>query len=181
MQKAAGHIADAIKSVPTGNTVNGRPEVQNQNVGKLRVDGLELIAGARPLDGLEASANWTRVLGKNVTDPDRPIGDSYSSKLVGDLGYRSPRGLFSAGYTVRYQGEQKEVIVGTNPIGDVIPSFVVHSARASVRLLDRAGVSNRLSLSVENIGNKLYAEFPNASFFRPEPGRHVNVALTTSF
>ena len=174
-------IENAIKSVPTGQTVNGRPEVQNQNVGKLRVDGLELVTGARTLNGFETSASWTRILGRNITDPDSPIGDSYSSKLVGELGYRAPSGRFTAGYTARYQGEQKDVIVGTNPIGDVIPSFVVHSARASVRLPDRAGVSNRLLLSVENIGNKLYAEFPNASFFRPEPGRSMSVAITTSF
>jgi hemoglobin/transferrin/lactoferrin receptor protein len=174
-------IDNAIKSVPTGQTVNGRPEVQNQNVGKLRVDGLELVAGARALNGFETSASWTRILGRNITDPDSPIGDSYSSKVVGELEYRAPSGVFTAGYTARYQGEQKDVIVGTNPIGDVIPSFVVHSARASVRLPHRAGVSNRLLLSVENIGNKLYAEFPNASFFRPEPGRSVSLALTTSF
>ena len=174
-------IDNAIKSVPTGQTVNGRPEVQNQNIGKLRVDGLELVAGARARNGFETSASWTRILGRNITDPDRPVGDSYSSKLVGDVGYRAPRGWFTAGYTARYQGEQKDAIVGTNPIGDVIPSFVVHSARASVRLPDRGGVSNRLLLSVENIGNRLYAEFPNASFFRPEPGRSVSLALTTSF
>jgi outer membrane receptor for ferrienterochelin and colicins len=174
-------IRDAIKSVATGQTVNGRPEVQNQNIGKLRVDGLELLAGARAVHGFDASASWTRFLGHNVSDPGSPIGDSYSSKIVGDVGYRGMRDLFSVGYTVRFQGEQKDVIVGTNPIGAAIPSFTVHSAHASVRLLDRAGISNRLTVSVENIGDALYAEFPNAAFFRPEPGRSVRAALTTSF
>jgi len=167
--------------VPTGQTVNGRPEVQNQNVGKLRVDGLEIMTGVRATGGLDVSASFTRFLGRNISNPGSPIGDSYSSKVVGDVGYRSPGGMFGVGYTARYQGEQKDVIVGANPIGPVIPAFTVHSARASVRLPERAGVSNRLMLTVENIGDKLYAEFPNASFFRPEPGRSVNVALTTSF
>ena len=85
------------------------------------------------------------------------------------------------GYTLRHQGEQKEVIVGTNPIGSAIPAFTVHSARASLRLFDRRGMSNTLALTVDNIGDKLYAEFPNASFFRPEPGRNVALALITSF
>jgi hemoglobin/transferrin/lactoferrin receptor protein len=174
-------IHDAIKGVPTGQTVNGRPEYQNQNVARLRVDGLELTSGARTTAGVDASVSFTRLLGRNVTDPGSPIGDSYSSKFVGELGYRAPRGTFSASYTVRYQGEQKDAIVGTNPLGPVIPAFTVHTARASVKLPGRAGISNRLTVSVDNIGNALYAEFPNASFFRPEPGRSVRAALTTSF
>jgi outer membrane receptor protein involved in Fe transport len=174
-------IHDAIKAVPTGNTINGRPEYQPRNIDRLRVDGMELMTGARFLDGFDASANFTRLLGKNVSDPGNPIGDSYSSKVVGDLSYRQPAGRFTAGYTARFQGEQKDVIIGTNPIGTTIPSFVVHSARASVRLFDRAGTSNRLLFTVDNIGNRLYAEFPNASFFRPEPGRNITLALQTAF
>jgi hypothetical protein len=85
------------------------------------------------------------------------------------------------GYSVRHQGEQKDVIVGPNPIGSVIPAFTVHSARAGVRLLDRGRLHNRLAVTVDNIGNRLYAEFPNASFFRPEPGRSVSVSLANSF
>ena len=174
-------VHDAIKSVPTGNTVNGRPEFQPRNVGQLRVDGLELTTGARLLDRLDATASWTRFLGHNVSEPGSPIGDSYSSKIVGELSYRDARGRFSAGYTLRHQGEQKDVIIGTNPIGAVIPAFTVHSARASMRLFDRVGTSNTLAFTVDNIGDKLYAEFPNASFFRPEPGRNVSLAIITSF
>jgi outer membrane receptor protein involved in Fe transport len=174
-------IHNAIKAVPTGNTVQGQPEYQPRNIDRLRVDGLELTTGARFLDGFNASANFTRLLGKNVSDPGNPIGDSYSSKLVGDLSYRQPSGRFSAGYTARFQGEQKDVIIGSNPIGTKIPSFVVHSARASVRLFDRNGTSNSLLFKVDNIANTLYAEFPNASFFRPEAGRNVSLALQTSF
>lgn len=174
-------IHDAIKAVPTGNVVNGRPEYQPRNLDRLRVDGLELTTGARLHDGFDASANFTRLLGKNVSNPGSPIGDSYSSKLVGDVGYRQPSGLFALGYTLRFQGEQKDAIIGTNPIGSVIPSFVVHSARASVRLFDGRGTTNRLQLTVNNIGNTLYAEFPNASFFRPEPGRNISLALQSTF
>ena len=57
----------------------------------------------------------------------------------------------------------------------------MHSARASRRLPNRFGVRNQLSLAVNNLGNTLYAEFPNAGFFRPEPGRNVNVSLVTAF
>ena len=39
----------------------------------------------------------------------------------------------------------------------------------------------QLGTGFDNIGNKLYSEFPNASFFRPEPGRNVSLGLSTSF
>ena len=174
-------IRDAIRAVATGNTVNGRAEYQSRNVGKLRVDGVEVTTGARFARGIEASLNGTWFEGTNVTNPGAPIGDSYSSKIVGELGYRAPTGLFSLGYTVRHQGESSDVIVGTNPIGPVIPAFTIHSARAGLRLPGRFGVRNQLSLAVNNLGNTLYAEFPNAGFFRPEAGRSVNVSLTSAF
>jgi hemoglobin/transferrin/lactoferrin receptor protein len=174
-------IENAIRIVATGDSVNARPAFQNRNVGKLRIDGLELTSGIRSSAGLDASVSFTRLDGTNVSQPGRPTGDSYSSKWVADAGYRRPSGRFSLGYTVRHQGEQKDVIIGTNPIGSVIPAFTVHSARASVRLFHRAGLTNRIALTVENIGDELYAEFPNASFFRPEPGRNISIALVTAF
>jgi hemoglobin/transferrin/lactoferrin receptor protein len=174
-------IGNAIRSVPTGQTVNGQPEVRNENVSELRVEGLELTTGIRVLNALDASGSFTRLLGRNMSDPGSPVGDTYASKVVGELAYRPPSGVFMLGYTVRYQGEQKDVIVGVNPVGPVVPAFFVHSARASVRLPNWSGVSNRVSAAVENLGNALYAETPNVSFFRPEPGRHLRVSLTTSF
>ncbi|MBA3341830.1 MAG: hypothetical protein H0T48_08330 [Gemmatimonadaceae bacterium] len=77
--------------------------------------------------------------------------------------------------------EQKEVIVGTNPIGPEIPAFVVHSARASVVVFQTRHDVNELALRIENISNRLYAEFPNATFFRPEPERTVSLALLVRF
>jgi hemoglobin/transferrin/lactoferrin receptor protein len=174
-------INDVIKAEATGETVNGAPAYQNRNIGRMRIDGLELLTGVRAGNGLGATLSWTRFDGKNITEPDAPIGDSYSSKLVGDVAWRQPAGRFMVGFTTRHQGEQRETIVGTNPIGPVIPAFTVHSARASVLLLERAGITNRLSFTLDNIGNTLYAEFPNASFFRPEAGRSVTVALVTGF
>jgi hypothetical protein len=42
-------------------------------------------------------------------------------------------------------------------------------------------VSNELTVVVNNLTNKLYAEFSNASFFRPEPKRSVAVSWKSSF
>ena len=174
-------IANAIRAEATGETVNGMPAYQNRNVGKLRVDGLELVTGVQLPLGVDASVSYTRFDGTNVTFPTSPVGDSYASKVVGDIAYRPLNGWFTLGYTVRRQGEQRDVIVGTNPIGEVIPAFTVHAARASARLFDRLGFRNTLVLSAENLGNTLYAEFPNASFFRPEPARSLALSLVTTF
>jgi hypothetical protein len=38
-----------------------------------------------------------------------------------------------------------------------------------------------VTVVVNNLGNALYAEFSNASFFRPEPKRSLALAWTTSF
>jgi outer membrane receptor protein involved in Fe transport len=174
-------ISNAIRTRATGDSVSGRPAFQNENIDRLRMKGLELSGGVVTTAGLDMSVSLTKLDGSNVSDPDSPIGDSYSTKVVGDIGYRTPGGRFTAGYTVRYQGEQKDVIVGENPIGDVIPSFVVHSARASALLFSMRGVTNELALTVENLGNRLYAEFPNASFFRPEAERSVTAAMVVRF
>lgn len=174
-------VDDAIRAVATGSTVSGLPEYRNQNVGKLRVDGAELLMGARPVPGVDANVSYTRLTGSNISNPGSPIGDSYSSKIVSDATWRASDDRFSLGLTVRYQGEQKDVIVGANPIGSVLPAFTVHSARAGVRVIRRGALESRLNIAVDNIGNTLYAEFPNASFFRPEPGRSFTVGLTSAF
>lgn len=174
-------ISNAIRARATGDSVNRRPAFQNRNIGRLRTQGVELSAAARTTTGFDATASFTRLAATNISDPDSPVGDSYSSKVIGDIGYRAPGGRFTAAYTVRYQGEQNEVLVGANPIGPVIPAFVVHSARASVVLLRTGDVVNELAFRIDNIGNRLYAEFPNASFFRPEPGRNVSLAFLVHF
>jgi hemoglobin/transferrin/lactoferrin receptor protein len=174
-------ISNAIRTRSTGDSVTGRPAFRNENIDRLRMKGIELAGGIATVSGFDLNLSFTRLDATNISDPDSPIGDSYSSKVVGDVGYRSPGGRFSAGYKLRYQGEQKDVIVGQNPIGEVIPSFVVHSARASALLFQLRGISNELAVTVENLGNRLYAEFPNASFFRPEAERSVTAAMVVRF
>jgi len=58
----------------------------------------------------------------------------------------------------------------------VLPSFTVHSLAGGVLLHQHSRQRHRLGLVVENVTDELYAEFTNASFFRPEPGR--NAVLT---
>jgi outer membrane receptor protein involved in Fe transport len=50
-----------------------------------------------------------------------------------------------------------------------------------MRLFATAGFSNEVTLWVENLTNQLYAEFSNATFFRPEPGRTAKVSYRVKF
>jgi hypothetical protein len=70
---------------------------------------------------------------------------------------------------------------GESPIGPTLPAFTVHDVYGGVRLYQRGRIVHSLTASLTNIGNELYAEFPNASFFRPEPGRSIAVAYRIGF
>ena len=174
-------IRDGIRIEATGDSVNRQPAFRNVNVDRLRHSGLELLAGMRVLNGVELTASYTRLDTENISDPNSPVGDSYGSKITGDVAYRNPGGRFLIGYSVRHNGEQKDAIVGTSPIGSTLPAFTVHSLRGNLLLFDRAGLRNTIGLAMENLTNELYAEFSNAAFFRPEPRRSLNLSWTTEF
>ena len=175
-------IRDGISIASTGDTVSGLPAFRNVNVDRVRYQGLELLAGTRLLDLFTVSASFTRQSSKNLSSPEIPIGDTYASKLALDVAYRSAGGRLWAGYAVRHNGKQKDVVLGDdNPLGAVLPAFTVQQARAGIVLLDRGPIRNSLALVVDNLTNQLYAEFSNASFFRPEPRRSVGLSFITEF
>ena len=175
------NVHDGIAIAATGDTINGLPVYQNVNVDRLRFRGVELTAGARALSMFDLAANFSRIESKNVTDPNSPVGDTYSRKFVFDAAWRPAGNRVSLGYTLRHNGEQKDVVAGTSPVGDVLPSFTVHDLRAEAALLSRGRNQTSLVLRVNNLTNELYAEFANASFFRPEPRRNVSTAIVVGF
>ena len=63
----------------------------------------------------------------------------------------------------------------------VLPAFTVHHAGAGARLFAHGRMTHSVAVQVANLTNRLYAEFPNASFFRPEPGRTVAVTYRLGF
>ncbi len=79
-----------------------------------------------------------------------------------------------------FEREDAEVFPG-NPIGETLPAFTTHDVAAGVRLAHRGNVEHRLTLSVTNLTDALYAEFSNVSFFRPEPGRRLAVSYGVAF
>jgi len=174
-------VRDAVRIAPTGAKINNLPEYKNVNVDKLRSNGWE-ASGTVLLDrGFTLSANYSRVKSFNLLDRSNPVGNTYSNKLVGTLGWRSTGGKVWGEYVVRRNGEQKDITAGSSPVGDVLPAFLVHSVRGGLHLFTLRGVRQDLDMQVNNLTNKLYAEAANAGFFRPEPMRNVVVAIRSSF
>lgn len=174
-------IADGIRAAPTGEQQQGRPVFRNVNLERLREIGAELFAEVAVGSGVVLGATYTTLHSTNVADEGSPVGDGYSSRVIGHLAWRDPAGRFHAGYELRHNGVRQDVVLGTSPIGDHLPAFTVHSLRAGGRLFRVGGTSHRLDVRVGNLFNRLYAEFPNAGFFRPEPGRHVALHWTLDF
>lgn len=174
-------IHNGIRIEATGDTVSGFPVFQNVNVEQLRFRGVEVMAQVGLGAGFWVEGNYAHQSSKDVNDPANPVGDSYSNKIVGELSYRRPSGRFMLAYRIRHNGEQKDNLPAVSVVGPVLPSFTVHDVYGSVRLPDLATTRNTLSLTVRNLTNTLYAEFANAGFFRPDPGRNVIVTWATAF
>ncbi|MDZ4673736.1 MAG: TonB-dependent receptor [Gemmatimonadota bacterium] len=174
-------IQEGVRIARTGDTQQGRPVFQNINVEKLREVGVELQADLRVVRGIFLGGTFTNINSTNVAEPEIPVGDNFSSRATGAVTYREPAGKFYAGYELRHNGVRKEVDLGSSPIGDQLPAFTVSNLRGGAHLFSAGRTAHRVDLLVGNLFNKLYAEFPNAGFFRPEPGRHASMSWTVSF
>ncbi len=174
-------IKNGIRIAATGDTVGPFPAYQNVNVDKIRDQGVELLGDLRLASGFGARASFSHHAAKDVLNPANPVGDTFSSKLTASLRYDDPQGRFWLEYGVRHNGTRKDVDLTSNPIGPVLPAFTVQGAGAGVVLLRRGHMTHTLDVNVSNLGNTLYAEFPNASFFRPEPGRAVTITWRMGF
>jgi outer membrane receptor protein involved in Fe transport len=174
-------IHDGVRIAATGDTINGLPEYQNVNVDKLRFRGVELSGRVRGPAGLSFTGSFTHLDSEDVLDPSNPVGETFSTSYRATLRYDDPRDRFFAEYELRGNGDRKDVLPGTNPVGATLPGFVVHHARAGVTLFRRGLHTQRLGLAVLNVTDALYAEFTNVSFFRPETGRSLLVTYDVTF
>ena len=174
-------IRDGIRIAALGTQVDGQDAFQNVNVERLRYQGIELSGDVRLGGGLMALASFSTLDSEDVDDPENPVGDSYSSKTTAALRYDAPSGRFWAQVDGRWQGEQRDVDLADNPLGDILPAFDVYNLRGGVRLFDTDRTLHRLTLAVTNLTDALYAEATNASFFRPEPKRNITLTYEVSF
>lgn len=174
-------VRNAIRIAPTGQKVGTFNAFQNVNVDRLRTQGLELWSRMDLELGFYVGGSYTRVSSKDVLDPSNPVGDSYSSKLTGRLGWRSHSGRFWGEYDLRHNGVRKDVAFENSPIGPVLPAFTVHGLQGGARLFTVGGTTHEVTVVVNNLTNRLYAEFSNANFFRPEPKRSLALGWNTTF
>ena len=174
-------IYDGIRIEATGDSVGPFPEFQNVNLDKLRFTGFEVAGDWNVIGGLSTAVNYTHLRAKDVINPSNPVGESYADKIGFDTRFESPGRRWTVAYNFRYQGPQKDIQLVDNPVGSELPSFSIHSARASAKILSTGRFSHSLALAVHNLGNRLYAESANTSFFRPEPGRNFVVTWSTDF
>lgn len=173
-------IRDGIRIAPQDTTIGGFPAYRNENVDRLRDRGVEALGEVRLARGFSVLGYVTTLKSKNV-DSSNPVGDSYGSKLGGELGWREAQGRFGVRYEVRHQGERKDIQLAGSPVGDRLPAFTVQAVRGDVTLPAFGGMRPALNVAVTNLANALYAEASNTSFFRPEPPRSVLVALRLDF
>jgi len=174
-------VRDGITVVGTGRWIGRLPEYKNVNIDRLRYRGVELMGTVEAPLGFSLAANYTRLWSKNLTNPEFPLTDTYSSRLNLQVRYAALQGRFRAEYHVRLSGSRKDVDLGTNPIGAVIPGFTFHTLRLGAVLFADSRFPQEVSLVVENLSNALYSEFSNAGFFRPAPGRHVILSWIVRF
>ncbi|MES2306425.1 MAG: TonB-dependent receptor [Gemmatimonadota bacterium] len=173
-------IRDGIRIVPLDSTVGAFPAFQNQNVARLRDRGVEALAEVTIGRGFALLGHLTTLTSKNV-DRSNPVGDSYGSKVGGELSWREASGRVMLAYEIRHQGVRKDIDLGTSPVGAELPAFTVQAVRASLRLPRVGNAVPELDVSVNNLTNRLYAESSNTSFFRPEPRRSLTTALRLDF
>lgn len=176
-------LKDGIRITATGDTIGPFPAFQNVNVDRLTLQGIELLAEVQPVKSVTLGATYTWLDGTDEDDDqNNPTSDTYSSRITGEVTYRQPSGRWWAQAEVRHNGEQKDAdFVIASPIGEVLPSFTVMHIRGGVKLFDHGRTSHSLVLGVENVTDQLYAEFSNATFFRPAPKRALLVSWKTSF
>jgi len=178
-------LRDGIRIAPTGDSVGPFPEYQNVNIDRLRYRGVEATLEAALVAGFTLSGNYSYITSKDVSDnglaANDPVGTTYSSKINLALRYRHASGRFWGEYALRVNGEQKDVVIGTNPVGPTLPGFTVHDLRGGVALFRLGRVPQELSLGVLNLTNELYSEVSNTSFFRPQPKRTVYATWTMGF
>jgi hemoglobin/transferrin/lactoferrin receptor protein len=173
-------IDDAIRIIEADTTVNGFDGYRNANIDRLRDTGIEALGELQLGRGFSVLGYVSTLDSKNV-DTETSVGDSYGSKVGGELGWLSSNGRYGIRYDVRHQGERKDVVLSGSPIGDRLPAFTTHAVRSSVRLPSVVGVQPTLDVAVTNLTNELFSEASNSGFFRPEARRSVMAAMRFDF
>lgn len=175
-------IFDGIRSEFQGDSIGMLPRFQNTNIDELLFRGVEVGADVDLGLGFSVLGSYTWMDTENV-DAGDPVGDAFSSRATGTLRYDDAADRFWASGEVRRNGEQQDANLGVDHLlGDALPSFTVVDFRGGITLAGGdTRLTHRLNVALTNATNTLYAEFANASFFRPEPKRSVTLSYEVAF
>jgi len=142
----------------------------------LTVEGIELSGGYRFENGFSLGGNYTHLTGKSESGGPAadPTGDTFSDKYHFYLRYDPPKGRYWVEYRLRHNGEEDvdlDPAEVPGPLGEILPSFTIHTLAGGYTFFENDSQRHNLGLIVENASDELYAEFSNATFFRPQPKR----------
>jgi outer membrane receptor protein involved in Fe transport len=176
------NIEDAIRVtlVEEGEGPRDRDVYQNVNVDQFLFQGVEVGLQVFITPALSVDGNYTYLDSENKTNPELPVAEGSNNKLNLALRWMDTQGRFWAEYDYRHQGVQEGVILGENVLGEDLPGFDVHNASVGFRFFT-GQFENRMDLRFANLTDALYAESSNSTFFRPEPGRHISLTVSTAF
>lgn len=158
--------------------------VQQRNIDRIRYEGVEVVVGYRTARGFSFGGNYTHLDGERVGQSAVPLEDTFGDKLNLYARYQPLGGRFWVEYRLRHQGEEETQVDPGDPVppvGEVLPSFTVHAVSGGVTLYERGPQRHTLVLVVDNLTDELYAEFSNASFFRPQPERSFIASYRVRF
>lgn len=158
--------------------------VQQRNIDRLRYEGVEAAIGYRFGFGLAVGGNYTHLSGRRVGLSAAPVDEQYTDKINLFARYEPTSQRFWVEYRLRHNGSadvQLDANEPAPPVGRELPAFSIHSLSGGYRIYDGARFRHSLGLRLENLTDELYAEFSNATFFRPETGRNVVATYRLGF
>ena len=159
--------------------------VQQRNADRLRYQGVELALGYRTKSGITLGGNYTWLDAERLDSVTSLAADTYGDKLVAYVRWEpATRRPLWFEYRFRYNASANANLDPDEPVpavGTELPSFAVHDFTAGITLFEHGTFAHELRVEVANLTDELYAEFSNATFFRPEPGRNVRASYRLSF
>ena len=156
--------------------------VQQRNFDQLRYSGYEVSGGYRMDNGFGVGGNVSHLEGERLNGPPVPTGD-YSTKWNLFLRYDPTNLPFRVEYRVRHNTADNVPLAPGEPppvVGVELPAFTVHTLMAAYTL-DFSGQKHTLAVLADNLTDELYAEFSNATFFRPASKRSVLLSYSLGF
>lgn len=181
--------ATEIAALPTATQTairqsGARFVVQQQNADELTFEGVELALGWRSNRGIVIGANYTYLDGERDGATVVPVDDLYADKWNAYVRWEPSSDRFWVEYRLRRNGSVDVALEPGEPaplVGSVLPSFTIHTLSGGVTIFERDRQRHEIVIAAENLTDELYAEFSNATFFRPEPGRSISATYRLRF